>query len=761
MGKVNTKSVDDLLKQALALHQTGQHQEAELRYRRLLASAPNHPQTLHFLGVLLLQRGQVDEAITLIGKAVAVLPDYIDAVFNLGNAQKQAGLLAQAEQSFRKAVKARPQQPVFLCNLGNVLIGQGKFSEAVPLLQQAVQADPRQPLAYNSLGIALSRIGLEQQAESAYRSAIAAQPGYENAGENLASLLLKQSRWQEAEQGLRQLLARAPTNATALNRLGVSLLAQNRFAQALTTLQQAVAIDPRNPEIHIHLGQASDHLRLFDQAETHFQRALALEPHSPQAGLGLASVLESMGQCEEAIARLQAVLARHPEHVAAHNNLANTLRDVGRYAQAISHYERALNLDPAQVVPFNNLLNAMNFVPDHSAEDIFQRHCDFERIYASPLRAEIRPHHNQRDPQRRLRIGYVSAGFWNYPVGRFIEPVLAHADRDQFETYCYYTHVVNDATNAKLRSYGHHWRDCAQLSDAALAEQIRTDSIDILVDLIGHIEGSRLLVFARKPAPVQATWLAYMNTTGLATMDYRITDRFADPVGEADQLHSEKLHRLPASQWCYAPPASTPAPSRLPALSNGYLTFGSFNAFTKVNPAALQLWGRILTTLPDARLLIMGVAPGQTQAQLAAFFAALGIGPERVSTRPFTVLEDYFAAYNQVDIALDTFPYSGGTTTCDGFWMGVPVITMPGRTSASRSSTSLLANLGFSQFIARDAEHYAAIAAAAARDIAGLAVLRENLRQQMQNSPLMDGPRMAQDLQDGYRSMWRDYLEQS
>ena len=748
----------NLLTQAVTHHQAGHYREAELLYKQLLSVQPRHPDALHFLGVLRLQNGHVHEAMGLIGQAVVIRPNDVDAIFNLGNAQKAAGLLMEAEQSFRKAVRARPQHPGFLCNLGNVLTDQNNLVEAVAAFRAAIQFNPGYHLAYNSLATALGQMGQVKEAETAFRSAISANPGYENAYANLARLLLGQSRWHEAELCLRQQLTLSGDNPDTLLRLGLSLYWQNRSDEALVTLLHAHAIDAGHFDVLFNLGKVRASLRQFALAEGHYRQALAIQPQSLEAHLGLASVLDDTGRSEEAITVLESTLALQPDSVAAHNNLANVLRVVGRHAEAIAHYEHVLRLDSSQVIAFSNLLNAMNFVPDHSPQEVFARHRDFDLLYAEPLRSDIQPHDNDRDPERQLRIGYVSAGFWNYPVGRFIEPVFTHANGQCVETFCYYTHVVNDEVTTRLRSLANHWRDCPHLSDEALAEQIRKDDIDVLVDLIGHIDGSRLLVFARKPAPIQVTWLAYMNTTGLTAMDYRITDRFADPEGEADKLHSEKLYRLPASQWCYAPPTDTPPVAQLPALRNGYITYGSFNAFTKVSCPALELWARILAAQPDSRLLVMCVSQGKTQAELAAFFQARGIAQDRILTKPFTTLDQYFAAYNLVDMALDTLPYSGGTTTCDGFWMGVPVVTLPGATSASRSSASLLTNVGLGRFVAFDADDYIAIAVAAGRHLPELSLLRQNLRVQMAASPLMDGKRLAQDLEAGFRTMWRDYL---
>jgi predicted O-linked N-acetylglucosamine transferase (SPINDLY family) len=386
---------------------------------------------------------------------------------------------------------------------------------------------------------------------------------------------------------------------------------------------------------------------------------------------------------------------------------------------------------------------------------VFAEHRQWGRLHADALTAAAGPHSNDRTPDRRLRIGYVSGHFFGHAVNFFSEPILASHDHRQCEVYCYSNSAHADETTARLRTYAQQWREIHALDDEQAAELVRQDQVDILVDLAGHIGGNRLLVFARKPAPIQVTYIGYQNTTGMAAMDYRLTDEWADPPGMSEAYYTEKLVRLPRSFFCYRPSPEAPAVSPLPALSNGFVTFGSFNNFAKVTPEVLSAWGALLQAVPQSRLVILAHAVRSLGEYLARAFERQGISAERVTLADRCSRGEYLEWIRRVDIALDPFPFNGHTTTCDALWQGVPVVTLAGRTYASRFGSSAHVNLDLRDLIAQSPEQYVEIATRLAGDVGRLSELRATLRERMAGSPLLDFAGFTRHLEAAYRQMWQ------
>ncbi|MFH1604902.1 MAG: hypothetical protein ABIH03_13445, partial [Pseudomonadota bacterium] len=377
-------------------------------------------------------------------------------------------------------------------------------------------------------------------------------------------------------------------------------------------------------------------------------------------------------------------------------------------------------------------------------------------LHADPLTRAAEAHANSPEPERPLRVGYVSADFRRHALSYFAEPFLARQDPRAWRIFCYSSCARPDEVTQKLRGLAHEWRDIATLSDDAAARLVRDDRIDILVDLCGHSSGNRLLLFARKPAPIQMTWLGYMGGTGMAAMDYRITDHYADPEGIGDSEFRERLLRLPCSKWCYLPPVAMPECNALPALQTGYVTFGSFSGFSRVSNATLRVWALLLRRLPDSRLRVVTAPSGESLDRMLEIFDAAGVDAARLDLVGRLPLEAYLRQYLEVDIALDPFPMNGATTTCEGLWMGVPIISRTGgRSSVSRTSVSILGNAGLAHLVARSWEEYVDIALQLASDLPALAVLRATLRQRLRASPLLDAERFTRDLEALYRDAWR------
>jgi len=748
-----------LLQHAFTLHQAGRLAEAEPRYREVLRAAPRHADALHLLGVLCYQTRRLPEAVELMRRAVAANPALAHAYFNLGVALKDLGRAEEAADAYRQAIVVQPAYAEAHLNLGAVLKDMGQAEQAVASYQQALAVNPNLAEAHYNLGVAFSDQGRATDAEACYRRAVAANPNHAPAHFSLGGILREQARLEEAVACYQRALALKPDHAKACFQLGDCLKTLGRLEEAAAALQQAVAVQPDFAEAHWALANCRFDQGRLDEAMAGYQRALQLAPDFAGAHYGAGNVRFERSCHEEAATSYRRALAIYPDYADAHNNLGNTLQAQGRTVEAIASYRRGLAVKPDFARVHSNLLFALNYPAEVSAEALFAEHRAFESQHALALAGEVQPHDNERSPERRLRVGYVSADFKYHPVGYFFEPVLAAHDRAQVEIYCYSNVSQPDEITARLQAKATVWRNIAALDDAALANLIREDGIDILVDLSGHTGGNRLLAFARKPAPIQVGWLGYFNTTGLDAMDYAIWDGASLPP-EAERWFTEKIVRMPDSRFCYLPPSYAPSVAPLPALKRGgAITFGSFNNIAKISPAVVGLWSQLLHAVPRARLLLKWKSLGDdtVRQRYLQLFAAHGIDADRLELRGETPHQQMLAEYGDVDIALDPFPYSGGLTSCEALWMGVPVVTLAGPRPVSRQTLGYLSLLNLQDLAAGSEDQYVQIAANLAHDLDRLADLRSGLRDTMAASPLCDGPRFARNLEQRYRAMWSDW----
>jgi protein O-GlcNAc transferase len=685
------------------------------------AAAPDDPDRHFRLGMESQMQGKRDAAKAEYGAALALAPDHADAHNNLGVLLKDEGRFEQALQHHRQALAARPDFVDALNNIAVALQGLGKAAEALPYFDRALALQPGHAGLHYNKGAALQALGELDAALSHYREALRLYPQFATAHACLGYVLSMQGKFAEAEPHVVRALELQPHAGDVRLNLGNLQLSLGRFADAQQEFERVLARSPENVQAELHLGWALKEQGDFPAAERHYRRALELRPDFAEAHDKLGSLMKDRGQAEAALACLRQALALKPDFVAAHSNLCLSL----------------------------------NYAAGATPQEIHAEHLEFARRHCAGFSALA--HANRADPERRLRIGYVSGDFRAHVLAHFIEPVLAHHDHSLCEVFCYYNFHTHDAITARLRAYADHWRDIFGLGDDEVARKIQADGIDILVDLSGHTGLNRLLVFARKPAPVQASYLGYLNTTGLGAMDYRISDARAAPAGTLDDCHSERLARLPDTQWCYQAPSQTPEVPVLPGLENGFLTFGAFQTLAKVNPPVIELWSRVLQQLPQSRLLVLASGLQSIAGNFEQEFARHGIAPGRVELLGAVPFAEYLALHGSVDVMLDTFPYAGGTTTCHALWMGVPVISLPGPTATSRGGASLLAAVGLEEFIAQNAEHYIAIASRLAADLPRLAAVRAGLRQRMSSSPLCDALRFTRSLEAAYRSMWRTW----
>lgn len=645
--------------------------------------------------------------------------------------QHQAGRLREAGEIYRQVLRVKPNNAQALHLLGALSFQRGEHETALGLIEKAISIDPKTSVFYINLGLTLRELGRLEESVTRYRQALCLQPD----------------------------------SALANNNLGFVLMELGRLQEAITAYDRALVLKPDYFNAHINQGNAFYAGGRLQDAVACYERALVVQSDSVHAHTGMGRALKDLGRLRQSITCYERALALEPANAATHMSLGYVLLAEGHPEAAVTCYERVLELQPDNATAYSNMLFTMNYSAHYTPREIFHRHLEFSKRLAEPLARYSGQYVNRREPNRKIRIGYISPDFRAGSVPLFAEQFFACHDGENFDIFGYCNFNKEDAVTQRFIGYSHCWRRVAELSDADLAKLIRSDEIDILVDLSGHAAYNRLLVFARRPAPIQVTYLGYLNTTGMAAIDYRISDAWADPVGASDKLHAETLVRLPQSLLCCAPElwGETPPLNELPARSNGYITFGCFNNCTKITSQVVALWCEILNALPGSRLLLKSeqFSDKDMQQRYLGYFLDHGIGPERIELLGFSKLLDFLAVHNRVDIALDPFPYNGGTVTCMALWMGVPVITLAGTLGFGRTGVSILSNVGLQELIAETPDAYKNLALGLAFDLDKLSGLRQGLRSRMATSSLTDAANYTRNLEKAYKNMWLQWCNRA
>ena len=643
-----------------------------------------------------------------------------DALIAEGNALEDAGDLAQAEARYRAAVEAAPGHARAHLNLGIVLAARDDAEGAIAAYETVLAIEPAHPFGnYNYARLALLR-GDTAKAETLVSAALRAKPDFPQA-------LIVQSNVLEA---------------------------QGKSREAIASLRAALALQPEDAGGWSSLASMLDAADDTEEAVAALRTALRLRPQDAGGWFNLASMLHKAARSDEAEEALARALEGEPDNLAGIELSVAILRDQGRIEEALVSVRRIIEREPMAWRQRSFELMMMNFLEGIPNAELARRHVEFGRDLEAVVPVRFERHTDRGDPERRLRVGYLSSDLLLHPVSFFLAPVLERHDGSRVEVFCYSFAGKSDSMTERMRKASHHWRDVKDLSDTALADAIHADGIDVLVDLMGHTGYARPAVFCQRPAPVQVGWLGYLNTTGLTRMDFRLCDVRADPPATSQPLHTERLVALPESQWCYQAIGEIAIDPVGPVERNGHVTFGSFNAAAKVTPATCRRWGQILLRVPQSRLLIVDIKSARKREAILADITSAGVAAERIEFLSRIPLSEYMGQFNRVDIALDTFPYGGGTTTFDSLWMGVPVVATVGDTPMSRSAASLLAHLGLSEWIAPSLADYVDTAVARAADRTTLATLRRALRPRLAASPLTDIVRFTRDLEAAYRTMW-------
>jgi protein O-GlcNAc transferase len=675
----------------------------------------------------------------------------------------KAGRAPEAESIYRQILTAHPKEVGALFGYGVLLQMAGHAKEALELLRQAATENPNDADVRNAFGAALVNVGQLAEGEAAFRRAIALRPGLAGAHENLTSVLCYTGRFPEALAAGERALVLAPKSAQALLAVAQAMVSLNKLPESIAMAERAIAVDPPAYRAHELVGHALMGMGRADEAIEAYRRAVSPQPGFAVAYSNLGNALQQRARTAEAMPMLEMAIRLDPNLPDARNNYGNALKDLARLDEACEQYRIAVRQRPSTALFGSNLVYAMWFRQACDPAEVLAESRAWAAYHAEPLTAAAPPHNNDRNPDRKIRVGLVSPDFRFHPVGRLIQPLVAHYDRSQIEIVLFSGVVRPDDLSKRMYADATAVVDVRATSDEQLAAHVRNANIDVLVDLQLHMSGTRLRTFAMRPAPVEITYLGYCATSGMTGMDYVLTDRTMDPWegpdpdgGAPSPIHSEKLLHLDGCYWCYGEPPNIPEPNPLPALANdGAVTFGSLNSFTKLNDGVFDVWAEILRRVPNSRLFLVVPGGPQRQENVRQMWVHRGIAGDRIRMTEIVGAFDYFLLYNQVDIALDPFPYAGGTTTMDALYMGVPVVTLAGRWALGRAGVTLLRAAGLPQWITQTSAEYVDMAASLAADLPALAERRRTLRDHLRASPLMDGPRFAADVGRAFRRAWR------
>ena len=614
---------------------------------------------------------------------------------------------------------AAPSEVSDALALANAAAREQNFAQAILHYQAALRQKGSQPKIYLGLGYALLQTGELERAQAALANAVTLAPGDVEALFLHGLVCRLRGLPDQAAASWRKVHTLAPAFAPVYTELCLLLVERGQLAQAEALMRAAVLAHPGEADFHFYLGNVLSSLGRPLEAEPCYRAALAITPQAP------------------------IVLS----------NLSNALRELGRLDESIATARESLRLLPDNAKAFSNYLFSLQYSDKFSREEKFQEHLRYAAQFEAPLKAHWPDHSARPRREGRLRVGYASADLRQHALAFFIEPILRRHDHSRFELFAYYAHPSSDAVTERMHGYFDHWLDCAALTDEALAQRIMDDGIDLLVDLSGHTGNNRLLTFARKPAPVQITWLGYQATTGLQAMDYRITDEGLDPSGSGDAFFTEKLLRLFTSA-SFEASADSPPVGPLPVLAGAPFCFGCLNNPSKIGDNCIAVWSRVLLRCPDASLML-GSATPEMMDMFAARFAAHGVDAARLRFIPKLALNDYLALHHQIDLALDTFPYNGGTTTFHSLWMGVPVLALRGDSSLSRAGVAIMSGLGLNDYCADDEAAYIERAVDFYTNPQKLLPARETLREKMGNAANLNAQQFTQTLEQTYLDCWQ------
>jgi len=760
-------------------------------FQQAILSEPDRPLLYNKLGDVFYEQQDLARAEVQYRLALARDPGYLDAIMNLGLTLDGLGRYEEAQACYQQLIQVQPGNHLAYFNLGVTLASLGHIADAQTAYLKVLEIKPGFSYAHYNLATLFQQQGMWAEAEAHYLSTLSNNSGHFTACCNLGVLYQQQGQYNQARERFLQALSINPQHVESLHNLGLICLKLNQAELAQTYLQQALNLNPRFAEAMVSLGDACKMQNLLKEAENHYRQAIAMQPDLPGAYCNLGVVLHESKHYGEAIAVYQQGIANGIHSVLLYNNLGNTFSMINRFSEAEACYAKALqlgddttethsnlaglfavqgkledaeksyrsavSLDLNYSQAYSNLLFMLNYDPDRSAEEIFAAYQEYERRYTLRYQSAFRPFSNEKNRQRRLKVAYISPDFCRHPVQYFLEPLMSHHNKALLEVYAYAQLSAEDIVTERYKTYADHWIDITNLNDDVLNERIREDGIDILIDLAGHTANNRLSVLARRPAPVQVSWLGFAYTTGLTAIDYYLTDHLSAPP-DSDHLFAEQVWRLNTPFLAYRPATSMGDVNVLPALNSTNIRIGTLTRSIRVNHKTIRTWAAILKQIKNAVLVIdsANYQDAELRQTLINKFAAHGIEPSQLDigfhSPPWDTLRS-------LDIGLDCFPHNSGTTLFETLYMGVPFVTLAGRPSVGRLGSSILAGVGHPEWIANTEEEYVAKVVALAGDIPRLAEIRSGLRQQMQGSALMDEAGFTREVENAYRAMWEKWCD--
>jgi predicted O-linked N-acetylglucosamine transferase (SPINDLY family) len=736
-----------VLQTALEHHHKGETDDAEALYKAILDAKPDHTDVQYNLGVLYVQNGRPADALPHLEGALGGAPNngqfwvaYINALIDAN--QMQAAWLA-LEMGQQRGLKG----PAVNGLITRMSYGGGGFATA------AVAPPVETPEPTATMAISTAR-----DTTDAATVALDTRRPTPQEITRFNTLFTKGYSADAVKLG-RSLTERYPSNGLAWRCFGIALHQAGQYSDSAEPLRNAIRFGADDSEVRKALADLMRLLGRNAEAEVECRKLLELHPDHSEGHRILGMVLAGLGRTREGVAECRRATELAPDYAETHSTLGVVLLDAGATEEAEQCFRRALELDPKNSPTRSNLLFAIAHNPHIAPEKIYAEHRQFAKIHEGSLRLP-KPHHtNSRAPNRQLKIGIVSGDLFRHAVASYLLPVMEPLSKDEsLQLHVYYNHVQDDGYTQLLSSHTHQWTRIAGWQDEQFIAKVRADKIDILIDMSGHTGRNRLQAFVRKPAPIQASWIGYPATTGLDTMDYYLSDRFFTPFGEIEKQFSEKIVQL-ASIGPFHPEKNAPPVNILPAMHNGYITFGSFNRLNKLRPDVIAVWARLLRELPDARMVLGSMNGDEGDDNLISWFINEGISRDRLSFRSRSRAEVYLQQHYQVDLCLDTFPYTGSTTVLNSLWMGVPTLTIAGKTMASRAATAWLAHSGLDAFAAEDADDFVAKGIKIASDIPALANIRTTLRERCMQSAPFQPDVVAQSLSRAFRTMWQRWCD--
>ena len=694
--------------------------------------------------------------------AAASSPDWLSRAFITAARHIQAGLCQEARQLLILILECEPRHSDSMYLLASIAAQSGDPDLGEHLLRQAISIEARKTPYWVLLGNVFQQRGHWDESAVCYQSALALDSQCADAFYNWGNTLEKQGRNKEATECFERALAILPQHVQARNNLANQYRQSGRLEEAAAHLERAHLQDPQSMPIALNLGNVYMAQSRDESAIECFDIAIRLAPGAAVVYNNKGNALRALNRFDEAIACYRTALQLEPARAEFLVNHGVALQSQGRLPEALDSFRRSLQLAPENAAAHGAALFTLHYDPAIDNAHLFDEHRQWAQRHAAPVDPGRRRFSRSLDPERPLRIGYVSPDFRRHPIAFFTAPVLEAHDRDRFSSVCYLTGAKPDVWTERLQRAAGMWRGVPGLSDLELAEQIERDGIDIAIDLSGHTAGNRLMMFARRPAPIAVTWLGYFNTTGMAAMDYIAVDDIIAPPGESEHYVEQTL-RLQGCYLTYAGPDYAPRVTAPPVLTHGFITYGCFNALSKITADVVALWARLLCQQPSARLILKNAVLNDPFSRRLYWqqFEAHGIAPGRVDLLGSSPHEELLAHYAQIDVAVDPFPYNGGTTTCEALWMGVPVVTWTGDRFVSRVGATILHHAGHPEWIARSEDEYIETALALAGDPARLATLRARLRHDVSHSVLGDTRGFTRRWENALRTAWRRYCAQS